>query len=126
MKQALSDATLLKAVTAITCDASGTAVGTSLDQLIDGEWKPLAFFSRKLSRAELKYSAFDHASKHFRYFLVGRLYTDHLPLTTTITSAAERSPWQARHLSYVVSSQLTYATCLENQWCGRCHQLVMR
>ena len=51
-KQALSDATLLvhpnvKAVTAVTCDASGTAVGASLDQLVDGEWKPLAFFSRK-------------------------------------------------------------------------------
>ena len=82
-KQALSDATLLvhpnaKAVTAVTCDASGTAVGASLDQLSNGEWKPLAFFSRKLSRAELKYSAFDRellaiylSIKHFRYFLEG-------------------------------------------------------
>ena len=115
-KQALSDATLLahpnvKAATAVTCDASGTAVGASLDQLIDGEWKPLAFFSRKLSRAELKYSAFDRellaiylSTKHFRHFLEGRqfaIYTDHLPLTTAITSAADRSPRQARHLSYV-------------------------
>ena len=115
-KQALSDATLLvhpnvKAATAVTCDASGTAVGASLDQLIDGEWKPLAFFSRKLSRAELKYSAFDRellaiylSTKHFRHFLEDRqfaIYTDHLPLTTAITSAADRSPRQARHLSYV-------------------------
>ena len=115
-KQALSDATLLvypnaKAVTAVTCDASGTAVGASLDQLSNGEWKPLAFFSRKLSRAELKYSAFDRellaiylSIKHFRYFLEGQqftIYTDHMPLTTAIASATDRSPRQARHLSYI-------------------------
>ena len=115
-KQALSDATLLvhpnaKAVTAVTCDASGTAVGASLDQLSNGEWKPLALFSRKLSRAELKYSAFDRellaiylSIKHFRYFLEGRqftIYTDHMPLTTAIASATDRSPRQARHLSYI-------------------------
>ena len=63
-KQALSDATLLvhqnvKAATAVTCEASGRAIGSCLDQLIDGEWKPLAFFSKKLSLAELKHSAFD-------------------------------------------------------------------
>ena len=79
-KQILRDATLLvhpnvKAATAVTCDASGTAVGASLDQLIDGEWKPLAFFSRKLSQAELKYSVFDCellaiylSTKRFYYF----------------------------------------------------------
>ena len=115
-KQALSDATLLvhpntKAVTSVTCDASGTAIGASLDQLIDGEWKPLAFFSRKLSHAKLKYSAFDRellaiylSIKHFRYFLEGRqftVYTDHLPLTTAITSTADRSPRQTRQLSYI-------------------------
>ena len=86
-------------------------MGASLDQLIDGEWKPLAFFSRKLSHAELKYSAFNRellaiylSTKHFRYFLEGRrfaIYMDHLPLTTAIASAADRSPRQARHLSYV-------------------------
>ena len=111
-KQALSDATLLfhpngKAVTEVTCDASGTAVGASLDQLIDGEWKPLAFFSRKLSHAELEYRellAIYLSTKHLRYFLEGRrfaIYTDHFPLTTAIASAADRSPRQARHLSYV-------------------------
>ena len=63
-KQALHDAKLLvhpniKVATAVTCDILDTAIGASLDQLIDGEWKPLIFFSRKLSQAELKYSAFD-------------------------------------------------------------------
>ena len=42
--------------------------------------------------------------KHFRYFLEGRqftIYTDHMPLTTAIASATDRSPRQARHLSYI-------------------------
>ena len=97
--------------TAVTCDASGTAIGASLDQIIDGKWKPFAFLSRKLSQAELKYSAFDHkllaiyfSTKHFLYFLDGgqfAMYTDHLPLTAAIASAADCSPQQARQLSYV-------------------------
>ena len=44
------------------------------------------------------------STNHFRYFLEGRrfaIYTDHLPLTTAIASAADRSPRQARHQSYV-------------------------
>ena len=91
--------------------SKGTAISTILVQLIDGEWKSLAFFSRKLSHVELKFSAFSYellaiylSTKHFRYFLEGRqfaIYTDHLPLTTAITSATDRSPQQARHLSYV-------------------------
>ena len=42
--------------------------------------------------------------KHFRHFLEGRiftLYTDHKPLTTALTSQADRSPRQTRHLSYI-------------------------
>ena len=63
-KQVLSNATLLvhpndKVATAVTCDALGTAVGASFHQLIEGKWKPLAFLSRKLSQAELKYSVFE-------------------------------------------------------------------
>ena len=86
-------------------------MGASLDQLVDGEWRLLAFFCRKLLHAELKYSTFDRellaiylSIKHFCYFLEGRqfaVYTDHLPLTTAITSAADCSPRQARHVSYI-------------------------
>ena len=115
-EKALSNATLLvhpnvKAATALTCDASGTVVGASLDQLIDGKWKPLTYFSRKLSQAELNYIAFDCellaiyiSTKHFCYFLEGQqlaIYTDHIPLTTAIASAVDSSPQQARHLSYI-------------------------
>ena len=64
-----------------------------------------------ITHAELKYSAFDRellaiylSIKHFRYFLEGRqftVYTDHLLLTTAITSTADRSPRQTRQLSYI-------------------------
>ena len=40
-------------------DASDSYVGSVLQQLLDGSWAPLAFFSMKLSDAEQKYFAFD-------------------------------------------------------------------
>ena len=69
--------------TALTVDASGTAVGAVLEQNSDGSfWKPVAFFSRKRRPVEQNYSAFDRellpaylAIRHFRYFLEGRSFT---------------------------------------------------
>ena len=60
-KSALATATLLhhpdsNAKTSITVDTSDRAVGGQLEQ---GIWCPVAFFSRKLSNAERKYSTFD-------------------------------------------------------------------
>ena len=115
-KEALSKATLLhhprsNAPTSITVDASNTAIGAQLEQRHGESWVPIAFFSRKLSNTETKYSAFDRellaayqAIKHFRHFVEGRefsLYTDHKPLTTAIASKTDRSPRQTRHLSYI-------------------------
>ena len=37
-------------------DASDSYVGSVLQQLLESSWAPLAFFSKKLSDAELKYS----------------------------------------------------------------------
>ena len=87
-KEALAQATMLvhphaDKPTAPTVDASGTAVGAVLEQTSDGsDWKPVAFFSRKLRPAEQNYSAFDRellaaylAIRHFRYFLEGRSFT---------------------------------------------------
>ena len=59
-KSALASTALLHhldptAMTSITADASNTAVGRQLEQLLQGEWCPIAFFSRKLSKAETKY-----------------------------------------------------------------------
>ena len=81
-KKALSDAARLSfpaqdAEISIATDASDTGTGAVLQQLVDDAWKPVAFFSRKLSKSESKYSAYDRellaifrAIKRFRYFAV--------------------------------------------------------
>ena len=70
------------APTCITTDASNRAVGGVLEQFIDGQWKPISSFSKKLCQAELNYSAFDTeilaiylAIRHFQYFVEGRKFT---------------------------------------------------
>lgn len=73
---------------------------------------PLAFFSRKLSPAEINYSTFGrellavYASiRHFRYFVEGRefhIYTDHKPLCYSLSSSGNRhSPREIRQLSFI-------------------------
>ena len=116
-KEALASATMLvhpraDAPTAVTVDASDIAVGGVLQQLTDDVWRPLAFFSRKLSSAQRKWSAFDrellalHSSiRHFRYFVEGRhfvAYTDHKPLAFAFAKISEPwSPRQQRHLACI-------------------------
>ena len=63
----------------ITCDASDFAAGGVLQQYVDNIWQPLSFFSKKLSSAETRYSAFDReilavyaTVRHFRHNLEGR------------------------------------------------------
>jgi hypothetical protein len=95
-KAALAAATALVhprpgAVISLATDASDTHIVGVLQQLSGGSWQPLAFFSRKLSTTESKYSTFDRellavfaAVRHFRFVLEGRpfrILTDHLPLT---------------------------------------------
>lgn len=75
---------------ALMTDASKTCVGAVLQQREGVTWKPLGFFSNKLSEAQMRYSAFDRellaiymSIKHFRYLIEGRpltVYTDHKPL----------------------------------------------
>lgn len=115
-KAELADATLLvhplnNAKFSITTDASNNAVGAVLQQQVKNEWHPLAFFSKKLSDTQQRYSAFDRellgvylAIKHFRYFVAGReftIFTDHKPLIGAINSKCERSPRQSRHLDFI-------------------------
>ena len=93
----------------LTTDASDTAIGAVLSQGQNQD--PLAFYSKKLSSAEKKYSAFDRellalylSVKHFRATLEGRsftIFTDHKPLCGAIASSVEKSPRQIRHLSFV-------------------------
>ena len=121
VKNALADATLLthpssELPTNLAVDASDTAVGGVLQQLSEGVWRPIAFFSRRLKPAETRYSTFGRellaiylAIRHFRHFLEGRdfcVFTDHKPLTFALNSRPDRhSPREARHLDYV--SQFT-------------------
>lgn len=72
-------------------DASDVAIDAALEQHIQDEIKPIAFFSKKLRDTQTRYSVYDHellaihsAIKYFRYFLKGRqviIFTDHKPLT---------------------------------------------
>lgn len=92
-------------------DASNVAVGAVLHQRNNNVWEPLAFFSKRLSDTEQRYSTFDRellaiylAIKRFRYFVEGREFfvcTDHKPLTTAISSKSEKTPRQSRHLDYM-------------------------
>ena len=115
-KKSLSNAVLLShpgrdAETTLTVDASDVAMGGVLEQRINGKFRPISFFSKKLSPAERKYSAFDRellgmvrGIEHFRNYVEGRaftIYTDHKPLTTVLSSQSERSPRQTRHLSFI-------------------------
>lgn len=63
-KTALANATLFthpyqNAPISLTTEASDLAVGVVLQQLVEGNWVPSAFFSQKVSPPEKKYSAFD-------------------------------------------------------------------
>ena len=116
-KEALAKATLpihrhLDVPDSLNTDASDTAVGAVLQQLVNCMWVPLTFFSQQLHPPEKKYSAFDRellavylSIRHFRYFLEGRAFTvfiDHKPLTYCMSKVSE--PWssrQQRHLSYI-------------------------
>ena len=119
-KQAIADASLLvhphpDAATHIMVDASDTAVGAVLQQEINHQWQPIAFFSKKLTPAETKYSTFDRellaiylSIKHFQFFIEGRdfyILTDHKPLTFALQSNHNHSPRQLRHLEFI--SQFT-------------------
>lgn len=120
-KDILSEATLLShplpnAQLALVTDASEFAIGSALQQYVNDEVQPLAFFSRKLTPAERKYSTYDRellaiysAIRYFRHMLEGRdfiVLTDHKPLTFAFQQKTEKcSPRQIRHLEFI--SQFT-------------------
>ena len=124
MISAFNRAKLLSAVLELVHPQSNTAISLSLDasdthigavlrqQLRDKSWSPMSFFSKKLSDAEEKYSAFDRellaafsSVRHFRFMLQGReftVFTDHKPLTHALFRRSP--PWSARqqrHLAYL-------------------------
>ncbi|BHF83082.1 hypothetical protein SprV_0802622400 [Sparganum proliferum] len=118
IKTSLADATLLthpapEAPLSLMVDASTVALGAVLQQHINNSTRPLAFFSKKLSPAETRYSTFGRellaiylAVKHFRHFLEGRdftIFTDHKPLTFVIRSHSDKyNPREISHLAYIL------------------------
>jgi hypothetical protein len=116
-------------------NASADHVGAALQQRRSAvaDWQPLAFFSKKLEPAQMRYSAFDRelfacvtGIRHFRYMLEGRpftIYTNHKPLTFALGKVSE--PWmamQSRQLSSWPSSQqisVIYRV-LKTSWQTRC------
>ena len=121
IKSALSRATLLRhprtdVPLSLHTDASDVGVGAVLQQFVNGEWKPISFFSKRLRGAETRYSTFGRellaiylAIRYFRHFLEGRqfhVYTDHKPLVYAFRSKPDRhSPREIRHLDFI--SQFT-------------------
>ena len=120
-KDGLSNAALLahpdcSAKLAVVTDASDKSLGAVLQQFKEGAWQPLAFFSKKLSPSQVKYSPYDRellaiyeAIKYFRYMLEARhfiVYTDHKPISFAFHDRKNNcSPRQYRHLDFI--SQFT-------------------
>jgi RNase H-like domain found in reverse transcriptase/Integrase zinc binding domain len=78
----------------------------------DQAWRPLGFFSQKLSAVETRYSAFDRellavysGILNFRHVLEGRnftIFTNHMPLLGALTRVSgPRSDRQRRQLSVI-------------------------
>jgi len=92
LKVALTTAPVLRIIDpslpfTLETDASDQAIGAVLSQEEDGEIRPTAFTSRKLSPAETRYPihekellAIIHALRHWRHYLLDskiKVYTDH-------------------------------------------------
>ena len=85
----------------VTTDASGVGIGAVFEQRVEGVgWAPVAFWSRKLSEAEGRYSATDQewlavveaVTKQWRHWLKGRkfvLRSDHGALRQLLTTKGE-------------------------------------
>ena len=80
-------------------DASASTVGVVLQQYVNNQWCPIAFFSRQLQPTEKKYSTFDRelpvvysVIKHFHHFVKGRefkVFTDHKPQRYSLLSTSD-------------------------------------
>lgn len=97
-------------------DASQTCVGAVLQQYVNKQWKPIAFFSKPLSQAQQGYSTYDRellaiymAISHFQSYCEGHeviIYTDHKPLSFMFkdkqtVSKEKISPRRLRQLDYI-------------------------
>lgn len=132
VKKNLANATVLahpshNAQTRLVTDAFNYGICASLEQLLVGAWKPLAFFTRKFSPPQRFYSAYDReltamyeAVRNVRYFLEGQhftIITDHKLLVHMFTQRSEKaSPRQKRQVSYIwqFTTDIAYVPGPEN------------
>ncbi|GBO22350.1 Transposon Ty3-I Gag-Pol polyprotein [Araneus ventricosus] len=131
-KNSIAQAALLahpnsEAKLSLVVDASNTGIAGTLQQTYLKNTQPLAFYSRKLTSAESRYSTYDRellavysSVKHFRHFLEGRdfiIYTDHKPLTFAFQQTGDKpSPRQQRHLEFIsqFSTDIRYISGIQN------------
>jgi hypothetical protein len=66
----------------VECDASKWCIGAVLSQKVDGQFRPIAYFSKSMNSAQRNYSASERellavveSFKHFRQYLLGRRFT---------------------------------------------------
>lgn len=99
---------------ALMTDASDSCVGGVVQQWDGKAWRPLGFYSKKLSDTQVKYSTYDRellaifmSVQHFRNMIEGRqliIFTDHKPLTfafTKQTDSGKEVARRVRQLSYI-------------------------
>lgn len=98
---------------ALMTDASNTCVGAVLQQKVSNKWRPLGYFSKKLSESQQLQSTYDRELLaiymgiiHFRNMVEGRhlvVYTDHKPLTYALKKigTAKETPKRVRQLLYI-------------------------
>lgn len=99
---------------ALMTDASNNCIGAVLQQRSGNSWKPLGYYSKKLTETQQKYSTYDRellaiymSIKHFRKLFEGRpltVYTDHKPICHAFTKSGKddkETPRRTRQLLFV-------------------------
>lgn len=98
---------------ALMTDASDKCVGAVLQQNVNNSWKPLGYYSKKLTEAQMKYSTYDRellaiylAVIHFRNMVEGQeliIYTDHKPLSYAFnkTGTNRETSRRARQIMFI-------------------------
>ena len=81
---------------ALSCDASSEAIGSVLEELQDGVWKPLGYFSKHLTPAKKNWSIFrrellsiQQSIRHFMPDIYGReltVFSDHKAILGAMAS----------------------------------------
>lgn len=120
-------------------DASDHAVGGVLHQVVNNEFQPLCFYSKKLTQAQMNYSTYDReltaifqAIRFFKHYLDGRnftIFTDHKPITFAFQQNPEKSsPRQLRQLDYIsqYSTDIQHVSGTNNfvaDWLSRINQI---